>query len=361
MSNNAMTNSKKISRKEFLQLGGLGLSATALRPLNKFTLAEDFPVSERLGRVADPVVTLRSRPTTDAPVVGELREDTIVPWLREVVGYTPFRSQRWIETDQGYVWSPLLQPVENRPNAAIDSLLDTSQGPGMWMEVTVPYVNVSLVNANPISPRVTFLTESGLPIRLYYGQIIWVDDIRTGDQGVEYHVKELHGSYGDHFWGPAEAFRPIQPDELAPISPEVEEKSILIDLNRQTLSCFEGNREAYFCRVSSGRFGAETPVGEYLRIFWKLVSVHMSGGTAGAGYDLTGVAWPTFFATNGIAIHGTFWHNNYGEKTSAGCVNVLPEDAKFISLWSSPSVPYDPGVVDVGGTNLGTSVRVIES
>ncbi len=162
------------------------------------------------------------------------------------------------------------------------------------------------------------------------------------------------------FWAPAEAFRPIEESELSTLSPEIEDKQILIDLNRQTLSCLEEGREMFFCRVSSGRFGADTPVGEYLRIFWKLVSVHMTGGTTGAGYDLTGVAWPTFIATGGIAIHGTFWHNNYGEKTSAGCVNVLPEDAKFISRWSNPSVPYDPGEVDVGGTNLGTAVRVIE-
>ena len=231
----------------------------------------------------------------------------------------------------------------------------------MWVEVTVPYVNVSLANAQPIGPRVSFLVEGNLPIRLYYGQVMWVDDIRTSEQGVEYHVKELHGSYGDHFWGAAEAFRPISREEIAPISPDVEDKSIVIDLNRQTLSCFEGIREVFFCRTSTGRFEAETPVGENLRIFWKLVSVHMSDGTAGAGYDLTGVAWPTFIARNGIAIHGTFWHNNYGERTSAGCVNVLPEDAKFVSFWSSPSVPYYPGEVDVGGTNLGTSVRVVES
>lgn len=356
-----MTRSEKISRREFLKVGALGIAATTLRPWQNFPPAAEFPDSERLGRVADPVVTLRSSPSVNATEIGELREDTVVPWLREVAGYTPYRSQRWVETDQGYVWSPLLQPVKNLPNNAISSLPASSQGQGMWVEVTVPYVNVSLANVQPIGPRVSFLVEGGLPVRLYYGQIMWADDIRTSEQGVEYHVKELHGSYGDHFWGAAEAFRPVSREEVAPISPDVEDKSILIDLNRQTLSCFEGSREVYFCRTSTGSFGRDTPVGDYLRIFWKLVSVHMSGGTAGAGYDLTGVAWPTFFATNGIAIHGTFWHNNYGEKTSAGCVNVLPEDAKFVSLWSSPSVPYDPGVVDVGGTNLGTSVRVTET
>ena len=117
----------------------------------------------------------------------------------------------------------------------------------------------------------------------------------------------------------------------------------------------------YFSRISSGRFEAETPTGENLRIFWKLISVHMSGGSAsGAGYDLAGIGWPTFIAAGGIAIHGTFWHNNFGERTSAGCVNVRTEDAKFVSRWTAPAVPYETGVVDVSGTSLGTTVRVIE-
>lgn len=353
-----------INRREFIKLSGLGLGAVAARPLINSLPAADFPDSLKLGRVTTDFgegINLRARPTTESAEVGTVYGDEVLPWLREVVGYTPYRNQRWVETPNGFVWSPLIQPVENNLNVAMNDFPTRSIGKGMWVEVTVPYVNVSLGNINPISPRISFLVEEALPLRLYFGQVMWADDIRVGEKGTEYHVRELHGSYGDHFWGPAEAFRVIEESEVAPISPEVEDKSILIDLNRQTLSCFEEGHEVFFCRVSTGRFGTETPVGEYLRIFWKLISVHMSGGGAsGAGYDLIGVAWPTFIATGGIAIHGTFWHNNYGEKTSAGCINVLPEHAKFISLWSSPSVPYDPGVVDVGGTNLGTSVRVIE-
>jgi lipoprotein-anchoring transpeptidase ErfK/SrfK len=87
----------------------------------------------------------------------------------------------------------------------------------------------------------------------------------------------------------------------------------------------------------------------------------MSAGTAGAGYDLIGVGWPTFFAPNGIAIHSTFWHNDFGMATSAGCVNARPEDARFISRWTSPIVPHDPGMVDIGSLGIpSTIVRVLE-
>jgi hypothetical protein len=362
--------SSQFSRKEFIKLSGLGLGALALRPLARpwahLPYQIDFPDAERLGRVVDPVVTVRARPTTESEEIAELPEDTVLPLLREVVGYTPYRNQRWFETPQGYVWAPLLQPVKNISNVALTELPAASNGQGMWVEVTVPYVEVSLANDQPFSPRVRHLvTEVFQPIRLYFGQVMWADQIQVGESGqVLYHVMEPRGSYGDHFWAPAEAFRQITPEEVTPISPDVENKYVLVDLNRQTLSCYEDEREVFFCRVSTGRLDRETPVSPYFQIHWKLMSVHMSGGTSGAGYDLAGVAWTSVFATDGIAIHGTFWHNNFGERTSAGCVNAAPDDAKYIFRWTSPHVPYDPGYVDTGevGTafGAGTNIRVIE-
>jgi lipoprotein-anchoring transpeptidase ErfK/SrfK len=140
----------------------------------------------------------------------------------------------------------------------------------------------------------------------------------------------------------------------------VENKQIVVNIARQTLSCYQDDREVYFCRVSTGRYGegTETPIGDYLRIYMKFFSTHMEGGASGAGYDLSGIGWSTFIATGGIAIHTCYWHNNFGERMSAGCVNASPEDAKFVFRWSSPVVPYYPGKLD---TVPGTGVRVVAS
>lgn len=51
----------------------------------------------------------------------------------------------------------------------------------------------------------------------------------------------------------------------------------------------------------------------------------MSGGTTGAPYDLPGIGWVSVFATGGVAIHATIWHNDFGTPKSHGCVNTLPE------------------------------------
>lgn len=355
------------SRKDFLKLGGLGFGAMALRSkvasLVRPLWQTEFPQSDRLGRVVDELgtfINMRTQPSSDAPEAGQLAGDQVVPWLREVVGYTPYRNQRWVETPQGYVWAPLLQPVRNLPNAPLTELPHTGSEPGMWMEVTVPYVEVQLANPAPLGFRIKHLVDNGLPIRFYYGQVWWVDGIRSGDPGSEYHMRELHGSRGDHFWAPAAGFKPIFPEDAAPISPDIENKQILINLARQTLSCFEDGREVFFCRVSTGRYGedTQTPVGDFLRIFMKFLSIHMEGGASGAGYDLSGIGWATFIAAGGIAIHSTYWHNNFGERTSAGCVNVHSQDARFIYRWSAPNVEYYPGKQDL---IAGTSVRVVES
>lgn len=55
-------------------------------------------------------------------------------------------NQRWVETPYGFIWGGQFQPVANQLNAPLASLPTTSLGQGMWMEVTVPYVDLILDN-----------------------------------------------------------------------------------------------------------------------------------------------------------------------------------------------------------------------
>jgi len=79
----------------------------------------------------------------------------------------------------------------------------------------------------------------------------------------------------------------------------------------------------------------------------KRASRHMSGGTRENGYDLPGVPWVSYFSGNGAALHGTYWHNDYGTPKSAGCINLRPQDAKWLFRWTLPEVPYVPGYITV--------------
>jgi len=368
-------NPGRLSRRNFIKLMGVGLASMSIKPRFDFSHAVNFPDSERLGRVCIiGRVDVKSLPYEASETVDEIYEDAVIPWLREVVAKEPnynYFNQRWVETTNGFVYAPFIQPVKNLPNQPINRLRPMIKGEGMWVEVTVPYADVLLVNDPSSNSWVHARIDEGLPIRVYYGQVYYIDQIKVGDTGqVFYRANPNYYGGNDMFWVPAEAMRPISQEELTPINPGAENKKIIVDVSRQTLSCYEGDTEVYFCRVSTGAkydmYGNpvekwSTPLGSYL-ISRKFISLQMSGGASGAPYELPGIGWVSIFATGGVAIHATVWHNNFGTPKSHGCVNTLPEDAKWIFRWSLPNTPYDPGMVDISlSSDSSTTVQVIES
>lgn len=357
------------SRRRFIKSMTLGAGALFLKPWLRMNQPRvDWPDADRLGRnCVQGKVEIRKKPDAESASVGNIYEDAVVVWLREVIGVAPAGriSRRWVETPEGYIYAASLQPVRNLPNKPINNLPNSGEGKGMWAEVTIPFINFTLVNPKPASPWL----KAGLNPRLYYSQVMWIDDVKTNSGGqVMYRVSEKYGSYGDLFWANAEAFRPITAEGIAPIAPYVTEKKIVVDLARQSLACLEGKQEVYYCRISSGaRYDAQgnpvekwsTPPGPH-PIWRKMISTHMSGGTTGAGWDTPGIGWTSLFSGDGPAIHSTFWHNDFGVARSHGCVNATPEDAKWIFRWTNPIIIIDPGELTVQMPG-GTIVEVIES
>ena len=60
-------------------------------------------------------------------------------------------------------------------------------------------------------------------------------------------------------------------------------------------------------------------------------------------YVLPGVPWVSFFEPeNGVAFHGTYWHQNYGMPMSHGCINMVSDEAKWLYRWTTPiATPAD--------------------
>ena len=361
-----------ITRRNFIKLSAFAFGGLLFDSKKRLPVLFDFPQSERLGRVCVGKIDLKIRPDQDSQTIGVLYEDAVVPWLREVVGPRPYYiNQRWVETPDGFIYGPYLQPVQNHPNQPIESLKESSLGPGMWVEVSVPFADVILDNEPTTNSWVESLVDEGRPVRVYFGQVFWVDQIKvTGSGRTLYRINPNYYGGVDLLWVDAQSLRPITSEEIEPISPDIEQKRIVVDVIQQSLSCYEAEREVYYCRVSTGaKFDAygnpvekwSTPLGKH-RVSRKYISLQMSGGTTGAGYDLPGIGWTTIFVTGGVAIHSTFWHNDYGVPRSHGCVNVLPEHAKWIFRWTTPTVSYDGGAADVTVTNsVSTPVEVIES
>lgn len=112
-------------------------------------------------------------------------------------------------------------------------------------------------------------------------------------------------------------------------------KWIEIDLSGQRLIAHQGNTVVLSVRVSTGLPRTPTPVGTF-RIRTKIRSQTMSG----PGYRLPNVQWVQYFVGS-YALHGTYWHRNFGHPMSHGCVNLTNKDARFLYNWA----PYGTPVV----------------
>ena len=376
---------RSFSRRDFLKVAGVGLGALAFNPFD-FKLFNyeglyapkrlpQFPASEIIGRLVDNT-DIRSRPTNDPVLntsIGSLPADTLVPWEREVLGaVVALTNQKYLQTAQGYIWSSRVQPTKNLPNTPITEMPVGQLG--FWAEVTVPYIELALDGA-PVSPWIQSLIQYNFPPRAYYSQVLWIDQIRQSNGFVEYRWNESpngHGyGFGDIFWADGAGLKVLSEADVAPISPDIDpnEKKIVVDLTYQTLSAFEGKNEVYFCRISSGAVfdpatGAisderATPVGDLLTN-WKIISLNMSGGGSASGYSTPAVPWDTIIHGDGIAIHGAFWHNDFGERRSHGCINVKPEDAKWIFRWTTPYISLAQSEQRITYPDHGTIVTTTE-
>jgi hypothetical protein len=381
---------RSFSRRDFLKVAGVGLGALAFKPFNKLDAYYEkfytpkrlpqFPASEIIGRLVDQT-DIRSRPSpVDAKgldtSIGMLPADALVPWEREVIGSVALlTNQKYLQTAQGYIWSSRVQPTRNIPNTPIAQIPPGQ--PGFWAEVTVPYIDLALEGV-PASPWMQDHITYNFPPRVYYGQVIWIDQVRQNNGFTEYRWNEGanghgygYGAYGEFFWLDGAGAKVLTDEDVKPISPNVDpnEKKISVNVTYQTLSCFEGNNEVYFCRVASGQVydpltGAKsdeyaTPVGDMLT-HWKIISKNMTAGNAQAGYSTPAVPWNTFINGDGIAIHGAFWHNDFGERRSHGCINVTPEDAKWIFRWTTPYISVEQSEQRMTYPDHGTLVSVKE-
>lgn len=141
------------------------------------------------------------------------------------------------------------------------------------------------------------------------------------------------------------------------------ERWLDVDIATQTLVAYEGPRPVYATLVSTGRGkpGSKqaTPVGEY-RIWVKLLHSDMDNledPDAETNYAVQAVPYVMFFQ-GGYGLHGTYWHEDFGQTKSHGCVNLSVADARWLFQFTSPFLPKDWSAAFPGAREPGTLVRV---
>ncbi|MCB0114610.1 MAG: L,D-transpeptidase [Caldilineaceae bacterium] len=113
-------------------------------------------------------------------------------------------------------------------------------------------------------------------------------------------------------------------------------KWIRVDLSEQKTYAYEGEALVNEFVVSTGLPGTPTVTGEF-RMWVRTPIQDMSGGSRATGnyYYLRDVEWVQYFY-NDYGFHGTYWHNNFGQPMSRGCVNLTNEDAEWLFDWAFP-------------------------
>jgi LysM repeat protein len=110
-------------------------------------------------------------------------------------------------------------------------------------------------------------------------------------------------------------------------------REIAIDLSTQMVYAYENGVLVYSALSSTGLPNTPTVQGRF-SVYRKVPSQTMSG----PGYHLPGVESVLYFY-QGYALHGAYWHNNFGQPMSRGCVNLTNSDAAWFYNFADIGTP----------------------
>lgn len=138
------------------------------------------------------------------------------------------------------------------------------------------------------------------------------------------------------------------------------ERWLDVSVAEQVLVAYEGERPVFTTLVSTGRDDPRhrTPLGVHA-IWIKLAFSDMSnlGIDAPSEYAIEDVPWVQFFeGSNGL--HAAFWHDDFGNARSHGCVNLSPRDARYLFDFTQPALPAGWNAILPNETDRPTFIRV---
>ncbi|PJF42276.1 MAG: hypothetical protein CUN50_04785 [Candidatus Thermofonsia Clade 1 bacterium] len=130
-------------------------------------------------------------------------------------------------------------------------------------------------------------------------------------------------------WLPAQRLAHLVPAQR----PEgVKGRWIAVDLTEQTLAAYEDDQLVFATLIASGR--PETATGEGLfRIWARFQWSTLFGGSGAEYYYLPSVPYVMYFDGE-IALHGAYWHDDFGTPRSQGCINLSLSDARWLYAWT---------------------------
>ncbi len=338
-----------LSRRDFLKLTGAGLLGLFLPQLDLEPALAQF-ASDQQGRVTTATLNVYDTPALTGQVVKAYWRDVVLPIASIVISEDETAYNRvWYKIgEDGYAYSGAIQPVRTVLNQPINILPEE----GALAEVTVPYTDA----------RWEAGKDKEFAYRFYYETTHWAVGLVQDTDGNPWY-KVYDDKWKFYYYAQAEHLRIVPTEELAPLSPDFPSqlKRIEVRLNEQVAIAYEDQNPVFMARIASGgrfRNGTySTPVGHHMT-YHKRPFRHMAAGDlASNGFDLPGVPWVSYITESGVALHGTYWHNDFGHPRSHGCINLTSQAAKWLYRWTQPVVPPNEQMVY---EKYGTGVDVFE-
>lgn len=337
---------RKLTRRQMLKIIAASVTTATLAPVlharARYPGVPPYPheypdndAGALMGRAIH-TVTFYEEPSTSSTRLDTRYRDQSFHILKEVRAPFSRHNDLWYRSSLGYVHSAWVLPVRvYLPQPLIEDV----GGWGFWGQVSQIYTEAYS------QPSL----DAGRPYRFYGGTVYRVVDSLEDEAGTGwYKVADDYPPKTERYhWVLAKDIRRIPRAEMAPIHPYAGKKRIEVDLTAQRLTCFEGDQIVYSTLVSSGAGGeSATPQGE-MCVLLKQPSRHMANmpypgmseedqPDPGDIFDLPGVPWNIFFDLSGTAIHGAYWHNDFGIRRSHGCLNVPIEAGRWIYRWVNP-------------------------
>ncbi|HET7055382.1 MAG TPA: L,D-transpeptidase [Thermomicrobiales bacterium] len=113
-------------------------------------------------------------------------------------------------------------------------------------------------------------------------------------------------------------------------------KEVVVSISNEKMWAYEGGELVMSSLVSTGTAETPevtTPTG-FFSVLVKYDSQTMEGTISGQHYRVEDVPYVMYFDNRGDALHGTYWHNNFGHPMSHGCVNLPMDVAAWMYDWA---------------------------
>ncbi len=257
----------------------------------------------------------------------------------------------WVRTAKG-LWVARRDLVPAHPSSFHGEEVEKGRLDAAWVTVDrAPVWSTPSTRQKPTATRARF-------------ERVIVSSVRADER--QPHPGELV-QVGESAWMRADD---VARAEAMPPPPEVSgpsERWIDVDTATQTLVAYEGARPVYATLVSTGVSTAAgapggstaTPLG-ISRVWAKLESTDMASGERedeSTPYSMQDVPYVQFF-DGAVALHGTYWHADFGHVHSHGCVNLAPLDAQWLFAFTEPRLPHGWSAVLPTPNSSATLVRV---